>query len=537
MKIRILLTGLALMAGLGAASAQDMTGRVISGPYFDTSHRLLFSQNDYVFGTSRSAAMGGAFASLGADLSSMNINPAGLGMYQSSDWNFTQALTIDGMQTSSPLMPASTLDAKGNRVSYGLNNLGIAFNAFNKSSGLTSLTFGFGYNRAANFNSRTYIDTYDERSSITDMFARQLDVLGGRGLGPNSLDYGAYPFGNRDVTLDTWGAVLGYQTGLLSNDSGGYFPNTGASSVGSYFGSVTRGGIYEYSLSMGANVSNILYFGATLGISQINYHEETSYEEYYGDDSMFTDMWYDQTKSIRGSGFTAKFGAIVRPVSALRIGVAFHLPTYYDIEMSYTGKMGAMSTRGGEHSAMSDLVDDELRLDTAPRLLAGISGVIADRAVIAVDWEMAWYNLIAERRDGIGRILDTRRNSEREYKPAHTFRAGVEVLVTDIFSLRAGGSYMLDFMKDKNYISMGDPTVKSAYNITAGVGFKLGRTGYLDLTYVYNRSEYTDYDFYYFDDGDTWTGQHDGPEGSEIRRRYTPLQNRHMITLTLGNRF
>jgi len=33
------------------------------------------------FGTARVMGMGGAFTSLGADLSSMSINPAGLGMY------------------------------------------------------------------------------------------------------------------------------------------------------------------------------------------------------------------------------------------------------------------------------------------------------------------------------------------------------------------------------------------------------------------------------------------------------------------------
>ena len=36
----------------------------------------------HVFGTARVMGMGGAFTSLGADLSSMSLNPAGLGMYR-----------------------------------------------------------------------------------------------------------------------------------------------------------------------------------------------------------------------------------------------------------------------------------------------------------------------------------------------------------------------------------------------------------------------------------------------------------------------
>ena len=46
---------------------------------------LRLSQYDYSLGTARSAAMGGAFVSLGADLASISINPAGLGMYRGSE--------------------------------------------------------------------------------------------------------------------------------------------------------------------------------------------------------------------------------------------------------------------------------------------------------------------------------------------------------------------------------------------------------------------------------------------------------------------
>ena len=40
-------------------------------------------------GTARSNALGGAMGSLGGDLSSNHINPAGLGFYKSSEFLFT----------------------------------------------------------------------------------------------------------------------------------------------------------------------------------------------------------------------------------------------------------------------------------------------------------------------------------------------------------------------------------------------------------------------------------------------------------------
>ena len=40
-------------------------------------------------GTSRSVAMGGAFGALGADFSSLSINPAGIGLYRKSEVSLT----------------------------------------------------------------------------------------------------------------------------------------------------------------------------------------------------------------------------------------------------------------------------------------------------------------------------------------------------------------------------------------------------------------------------------------------------------------
>ena len=53
------------------------------------------SQVNFGFGSARSMAMAGAFTSLGADVASMGINPAGLGMYRSSDVSFTPMMSFN----------------------------------------------------------------------------------------------------------------------------------------------------------------------------------------------------------------------------------------------------------------------------------------------------------------------------------------------------------------------------------------------------------------------------------------------------------
>ncbi len=52
---------------------------------------LRLSQYTYT-GSARATAMGGAFGSLGADVSSMSLNPAGMGMYRTSEMIFTAGL-------------------------------------------------------------------------------------------------------------------------------------------------------------------------------------------------------------------------------------------------------------------------------------------------------------------------------------------------------------------------------------------------------------------------------------------------------------
>ena len=57
------------------------------------------SQNE-TRGTARFMAMGGAFTALGGDLSTLNQNPAGIGVYRGSDVGFTLDVNIMNAKSS-----------------------------------------------------------------------------------------------------------------------------------------------------------------------------------------------------------------------------------------------------------------------------------------------------------------------------------------------------------------------------------------------------------------------------------------------------
>lgn len=58
------------------------------------------SQTTFSLGTARSMAMAGAFTSLGADLTSMAINPAGLGMYRRNEISITPLMSFARAETT-----------------------------------------------------------------------------------------------------------------------------------------------------------------------------------------------------------------------------------------------------------------------------------------------------------------------------------------------------------------------------------------------------------------------------------------------------
>ena len=81
-------------------------------------------------------------------------------------------------------------------------------------------------------------------------------------------------------------------------------------------------------------MSNRFYLGFGIGFTDLDYNLTTNYDEYASDNSR--DNWYlDNFYGLSGTGFNFKFGAIVRPVDFMRIGVAFHTPTFYNINESF----------------------------------------------------------------------------------------------------------------------------------------------------------------------------------------------------------
>src|ERR1017187_3397559 len=72
-----------------------------------------------VQGTARSMGFGNALGSVGGDFSSLSVNPAGIGIYRSSEISFTPSLKINS--ATGDYAGTTTSD---NNTRFGINNFG-----------------------------------------------------------------------------------------------------------------------------------------------------------------------------------------------------------------------------------------------------------------------------------------------------------------------------------------------------------------------------------------------------------------------------
>ena len=125
---------------------------------------LRYSRLNYS-GSARFVAMGGAFGALGADFTTLSHNPAGIGLYRSSEISITPSI---GITRTEALLNGNFRE--DSRYNFNLGSAGIVMassaESRNSQSAWKNIQFGFGINRLANFNNRVNIDSDNLQSSF-----------------------------------------------------------------------------------------------------------------------------------------------------------------------------------------------------------------------------------------------------------------------------------------------------------------------------------------------------------------------------------
>lgn len=443
--------------------------------------------------TARSAAMGGAFGALGADFSSLSINPAGLGVYRGGEFTFTPNLYLNS--SSSDYLGTVSDDKK---VGLSFNNLGLVFATPTlKDQGVLSVNFAIGYNRLKDFHRVTYTQGYNSDVSQLKYYAQDLAEFGE----DNSL----------------WNSYLAYQGWLVdkytdNNDQTVYEPILlGDTKVDQTQSVYEKGKLDEWSFALAMNINHKVYIGASLGVRDVYYRKEQMYKEEFGltppgsysqwDETSQSYVFYNNGNFVSndylttsGYGFNGKLGIIAKPVDALRLGVSIHTPTYYVLEDNYSYSLdpdilhpdGENDIRPDVQSS-GDLTYKYVVYSSPLNVELSMAYVFGKFGVFSLDYGISDYSgmTIHERGSSTGTFMNTNQLISDVMNTGSSLRAGLELKASPNFSLRGGfAHYSSPFNSKADAFSFDKPGALNQYS--AGFGYR-DNDFFIDFAYVLQR--------------------------------------------------
>jgi hypothetical protein len=343
----------------------------------DEKEVLLISQYQTV-GTARSLAVGGAMGSIGADYAGLSVNPASLGKYSKNEFTFTPSAKIN--KTSSAFLDKNTSQDKS---TFTFDNLGLVVtNRREQKTGWKATNFAIGFNKVANFNaSYAYNGINQKNNSIANQFVDNANAVGGYTQITNAslLTQMAYNL----YLIDTINGVL--QSFVPTN-------NLNQSKI------VTEsGGINEINISLAGNNNDQLLIGGSIGIPLVNYNRTTNYaeEDLSGvTNNQFESFNYTESLKTTGGGINLKLGAIYMPIPNIRLGIALHSPTFYQLSEQGDNSMTAnlenfistIKTKPGDYKSLS-----EYSITTPYRAILSGSYVFGKYGFVTADYEYVDY--------------------------------------------------------------------------------------------------------------------------------------------------
>ncbi|MDR1402582.1 MAG: outer membrane protein transport protein [Tannerellaceae bacterium] len=493
-----------------------------------------------LFGTARYMSMGGAFGALGGDISVMSSNPAGLAIYRSSEFQATLSLNSASSESDFGGMKAT-----GSRTRMYFDNIAyVGYFPTSDDEGIVGWNVGFSYNRVKNFN-RNYSLKGNANSvySLSDYVAERAYGLHTSDITDSESSYNPYDY------VDDWLSVLGYNARYFEyfEGKGKYFSAfgeaDGSGGINPYqlegvkLDVSERGGIDQYNIAFGLNVSNMLMLGATVAITDINYH----YNSYYTEDFKNTNrLELENRLDMEGTGYGFNAGAILQPVDYFRLGVAYNSPTWYKMTDYYDATATADSyfwdKKYSSHTPYNAYSEYELR--SPGRWIFSAAAILGRTALLSVDYELTNYKTMklyhSDGKENQNSNADIRDN----FTNAGTLRVGAEVKVTPQFAVRAGAAWIGNPVKN----TLKDATVEvktvgtipnytienSISNYTVGLGYRFTPSFYMDLACIIRSQKEDLYTFSkIFDNGELITDSKPASLKTNTTR----------IALTLGHKF
>ena len=510
-------------------------------------------------GTARYVGMGGALEALGADISTIGTNPAGIGMFRHS-------------AASLSLGPVSQ------QGSVKFDNLGKTVMSFDQIgfvwSGQTGersfLNFAFNYHKSRNFDQLLHAaNNFRTEASLSKLVyaksARLSDTQGGYYLDTNDQGYWmgwrnetsterAYPFTQMDFLMTN---------AFTMDDVNDADPfNTYAAATDYLFDRAHRGWVNDFDFNISGNSNNRIFWGVTIGLKHANYRGVSSYMENIIDVNNTprgSIELFDERK-LTGTGMDIKAGLILRPIeeSPFRIGLSISTPTWYDLKTENWTTIYNKTDNTYYNYGADDLPSNEIyefNYYTPWKFGLSFGHTIEDYLALGASYEyMSASSADTRIKDDYDdyyydssfsdNVINN--HTDRTLKGVSLIKLGAEFKPEEDIAIRLGYNYQSSMFNENGvrettldapgnvYMSTADYVNWKATNrVTCGVGYKYDKLNF-DLAYQYSMTNGT---FYPFQSNVTYTDPYDGTTGSNIATPTDVNFKRHQVLFTIGYTF
>ena len=475
----------------------------VNGQYGYYTDVLKFSHY-FNGGSARIEGIGGATSSLGGDISSTSINPAGLGFFNKKVFSIGYKSMIK-KNTSSYLGESSYFDSSFDKI----NNVSIVL-PVRKRSGFTrdavfeckdcpKFNIGISHNVLKDFRNERYYRGYNDNNSIIDYF-----LYDAQGI-PLSQISNSQPISG---------------IGLLQEAYDHYLINPSSDLPGSYFSFVggyplqeervsNDGSLSKFSISAGLNFNDKFYMGLGSNIYFLNYRQtrffqENNYEiindngewEFEG---ILDYLILRDSFKITGNGSSLSFGMIFKPINELNIGFNYESKTKYLLNEEYDSELETSyfdyyfqpeDTVLGSSVSGTALNVAEYNFTSPSKFTIGASYFIKKNGFISVDVDFINYTSSSLQSSDFDTYRDNQEIRNIYKTLAVNYRFGVEGRF-DNFYIRAGYNFLADPNRIKDIIDNG--LIKKSL----GIGY-LVKSLNIDLSYssINSKSNITPYPIY-----------------------------------------
>lgn len=446
---------------------------------------IRYSQTNFSGASARIQGLAGAQTALGADISSLYGNPAGIGMYNRFDFNITPSLTFRTAGTS-------YLDNEKDRFSIdaAINNAGMVI-PFTKDDIVPGDwrggVFGLSLGRTYSFQEQFSYEGRNASNSMIDYFVQRSNGIPRKTI-EDEVDKNGNP-----TSLES----LAYYTYLIDpNKDNITYSNLILGVPVSQRETVKRSGTSkQLNMVFAGNYKDRLYIGGNLAFSFLKYKQQRTYEEVMLTPNTFKMLSFllDDQLETKGTGMNLSVGVLYRFVDWFRLGISFQTPTYYFTvsevyNTSLTSHFDNFKLSTGDYltqvNAKMPSGSFSYQLLTPFKASVGMAFFMNKNGFISADVDYVNYaSALLQTKDASGTLYSLDKDNETIrsiYKPTFNIRIGGEYR-WDIFRFRAGYGFSGD-----PHRSDFDDLDRSIHTMTCGAGVRFD-SYYFDLAIVQNR--------------------------------------------------